>query len=41
MEKMKMHSMSKIDENIRKLAEIFPEGITEALVPDQFGGGQK
>lgn len=29
MEKMKMHSMNKIDDNVRKLASLFPECITE------------
>ena len=33
MEKMKMHSMSKIDDNVRKLGELFPECITEVLLP--------
>ena len=27
MEKMKMHSMSKIDENVKKIAALFPECI--------------
>ena len=31
MEKMKMHSMNKIDENVRKLAELFPECVTEII----------
>ena len=39
MEKMKMHSMSKIDENVKKIAELFPECITETLVPNPNGGG--
>lgn len=31
MEKMKMHSMSKIDENVKKIAALFPECITEVV----------
>ena len=31
MEKMKMHSMSKIDENVKKIATLFPECITEII----------
>ena len=31
MEKMKMHSMSKIDENVKKIAALFPECITEII----------
>ena len=31
MEKMKMHSMSKIDENVKKIAALFPECITEIV----------
>ena len=31
MEKMKMHSMSKIDENVKKIAVLFPECITEII----------
>lgn len=31
MEKMKMHSMSKVDENVKKIATLFPECITEVL----------
>ena len=34
MEKMKMHSMSKIDENIKKIAALFPECITEIVNED-------
>ena len=41
MDKMKMHSMNKIDENIKKIAELFPECITETLVPNPNGGGYK
>ena len=33
MEKMKMHSMNKINDNVRKLAELFPECLTEVLPP--------
>ncbi len=33
MEKMKMHSMNKINDNVRKLAELFPECLTEVLTP--------
>ena len=29
--KMKMHSMSKIDENVKKIAALFPECITEVV----------
>lgn len=29
MEKMRMHSMNMVDENVRKLAELFPECITD------------
>ena len=31
MEKLKMHSMSKIDENVKKIAALFPECITEII----------
>ena len=31
MEKMKMHSMSKVDENVKKIATLFPECVTEVL----------
>ena len=31
MEKMKMHSMNKIDENVKKMAVLFPECITEVV----------
>lgn len=31
MEKLKMHSMNKIDENVRKIAELFPECVTEIV----------
>lgn len=31
MEKLKMHSMSKIDENVKKIAALFPECITEIV----------
>ena len=31
MEKMKMHSMNKVNENVRKLAELFPECVTEII----------
>ena len=31
MEKMKMHSKSKIDENVKKIAALFPECITEII----------
>ena len=31
MEKLKMHSMNKIDENVRKIAELFPECVTEII----------
>ena len=31
MEKMKMHSMSKVDENVKKIAALFPECITEII----------
>lgn len=31
MEKMKMHSMSVIDENVRKIEELFPECVTEII----------
>ena len=31
MEKMKMHSMNKIDENVKKIAALFPECITEII----------
>ena len=41
MDKMKMHSMNKIDENVKKIAELFPECITETLVPNPNGGGYK
>lgn len=29
MEKMRMHSMNMVDENVRKLAELFTECITD------------
>ena len=38
MEKMKMHSMNKIDENVKKIATLFPECITETLMPNSDGG---
>lgn len=41
MEKMKMHSMCKIDENVKKIATLFPECITETLMPNSGGGGYK
>lgn len=31
MDKMKMHSMNKIDENVKKIAALFPECITEII----------
>ena len=31
MEKMKMHSLSKIDENVKRIAALFPECITEII----------
>lgn len=31
MDKMKMHSMNKIDENVKKIATLFPECITEII----------
>lgn len=31
MEKMKMHSMCKVDENVKKIAALFPECITEII----------
>lgn len=31
MEKLKMHSMNKIDDNVKKIAELFPECITERI----------
>lgn len=34
MEKMKMHSMNKIDENVKKIAALFPECITEIVNED-------
>ena len=38
MEKMKMHSMDKVAENLEKLAVIFPNCITETT--DECGGGK-
>ena len=38
MEKMKMHSMDKVAENLEKLAAIFPNCITETM--DECGGGK-
>ena len=32
MEKLKMHSLNKCDENFKKLAELFPNAITETIV---------
>ena len=37
MEKLDMKSMNRIEENIRKLAAIFPECVTESKNPN--GGG--
>ena len=37
MEKMDMKSMNRIEENIRKLAALFPECVTEAK--ESNGGG--
>lgn len=34
MEKMKMHTTCMVDENVRKLAELFPECVTEVLTDD-------
>ena len=36
MDKLKMHSPNKVDENIRKIGELFPNCITEK---NQDGGG--
>ena len=41
MEKMKMHSISKIDENVKKLAELFPECVTEVINNTPLRGGAK
>ena len=35
MEKMKMHSINRVDENIKKIGKIFPNCITEEI----RGGG--
>ena len=34
MEHLKMHSVSKIDENVNKIAQLFPNCITEAKSDD-------
>ena len=31
MDKLKMHSVNKVDENIKKIAELFPNTLTEAI----------
>ena len=31
MEKMKMHSINRVDENIKKIGKIFPNCITEEI----------
>lgn len=38
MEKLKMHSLDKVEENIAKLATLFPNCITERK--DECGGGK-
>lgn len=37
MEKLKMHSLNKIAENVEKIASLFPNCITEST--DGIGGG--
>ena len=37
MEKLKMHSINKVDENIEKIGRLFPNCITEKI--DDGGGG--
>ena len=32
MEKLKMHSVDKVEENIKKIGELFPNCITERVV---------
>ena len=32
MDKMKMHSVNKVDENVEKIARLFPNCVTESLV---------
>lgn len=31
MDRLKMHSVNKVDENIRKIAELFPNTLTEVI----------
>ena len=31
MDNLKMHSMNKIDDNIKKISELFPNAITEVI----------
>ncbi len=31
MDRLKMHSVNKVDENIKKIAELFPNTLTEVI----------
>jgi len=36
MDKLKMHSVNKVDENVEKIARLFPNCVTETLVDDKL-----
>lgn len=36
MDKLKMHSINKVDENVEKIAKLFPNCVTEAIVEDKL-----
>lgn len=40
MDKLKMRTVNKADENFRKLAELFPNAVTETMEENGNGGGQ-
>ena len=40
MDKLKMHTQNKVDENIRRIGELFPNTVTERKIDDGDGGGQ-
>ncbi|HOT60602.1 MAG TPA: site-specific DNA-methyltransferase, partial [Spirochaetales bacterium] len=36
MDKLKMHSVNKVDENVEKIARLFPNCVTETIVDDKL-----
>ena len=36
MDRLKMHSVNKVDENVEKIGKLFPNCVTEAIVDDKL-----